>query len=63
MDQTADVVVVGGGVIGCFITYELSKAGLEVVVVEKGQVGAEASSAAAGIVGALAHGGGGTCTF
>ena len=28
MDQTADVVVVGGGVIGCFIAYELSKAGL-----------------------------------
>lgn len=50
MDQTADVVVVGGGVIGCFIAYELSKAGLEVVVVEKGQVGAEASSAAAGLL-------------
>ena len=50
MDQTADAVVVGGGVIGCFIAYELSKAGLEVVVVEKGQVGAEASSAAAGLL-------------
>ena len=50
MNQTADVVVVGGGVIGCFIAYELSKAGLEVVVIEKGQVGAEASSAAAGLL-------------
>ena len=50
MDQTTDVVVVGGGVIGCFIAYELSKAGLDVVVVEKGQVGAEASSAAAGLL-------------
>ena len=50
MNQTADVVVVGGGVIGCFIAYELSKAGLAVVVVEKGQVGAEASSAAAGLL-------------
>ena len=50
MDQTADAVVVGGGVIGCFIAYELSKAGLEVVVVEKGQVGEEASSAAAGLL-------------
>ena len=38
MNQTADVVVVGGGVIGCFIAYELSKAGFEVVVVEKSQV-------------------------
>ncbi len=50
MNQTADVVVVGGGVIGCFIAYELSKAGFAVVVVEKGQVGAEASSAAAGLL-------------
>ncbi len=50
MDRRADVVVVGGGVIGCFIAYELSKAGVEVVVVEKGQVGAEASSAAAGLL-------------
>ena len=50
MAETTDVVVVGGGVIGCFIAYELSKVGLEVVVVEKGQVGAEASSAAAGLL-------------
>ena len=50
MNQTADVVVVGGGVIGCFIAYELSKAGFEVVVVEKSQVGSEASSAAAGLL-------------
>ena len=50
MNQTTDVVVVGGGVIGCFIAYELSKAGLEVTVVEKGEVGAEASSAAAGLL-------------
>lgn len=50
MKQTADVVVVGGGIIGCFIAYELSKAGLGIVVVEKDQVGAEASSAAAGLL-------------
>jgi glycine oxidase len=50
MNQTADIVIVGGGVIGCFIAYELSKAGLEVVVVEKSQIGAEASSAAAGLL-------------
>ena len=50
MNQTTDVVIVGGGVIGCFIAYELSKAGLEVTVVEKGEVGAEASSAAAGLL-------------
>jgi glycine oxidase len=50
MKQTTDVVVVGGGVIGCYIAYELARAGLEVIVVEKEQIGAEASSASAGLL-------------
>lgn len=49
-DRTADVVVIGGGVIGCFIADELAGAGIRVAVVEKGQVGAEASSASAGLL-------------
>lgn len=47
---TADVVVVGGGVIGCSIAYHLGKAGAEVIVVEREEVAAEASSAAAGLL-------------
>lgn len=50
MSQTADVVIIGGGVIGCFIAYELAKAGLQVVVLEKGQIGKEASSASGGLL-------------
>ena len=51
MIRTADVVVVGGGVIGCAIARELARRGVRrVVVVERGEVGAEASRAAAGMV-------------
>ena len=50
MAQTADVVVVGGGVIGCAIAYELAKCGLGVTLVERGTPGCEASSGGAGML-------------
>ena len=50
MARTADILVVGGGVIGCAIAYELAKAGLAVTLVERGTPGCEASSAGAGMV-------------
>jgi len=37
----ADVVVIGGGVIGVSAAYHLAKKGLAVALVEKGHVGAE----------------------
>jgi glycine/D-amino acid oxidase-like deaminating enzyme len=40
----ADVVVIGGGIIGIFAAYFMAKRGLAVAVVEKGRVGAEQSS-------------------
>ena len=40
----ADVVIIGGGIIGCFTAYYLSKRGLKVALVEKGRIGAEQSS-------------------
>ncbi len=52
MSSTSDVVVVGGGVMGCTIALELASAGVGVVVLEKSVPGAEASSAAAGMLGA-----------
>lgn len=45
-----DVVVIGGGLIGCSIALRLAQAGLRVSVVERGMPGAEASSAAAGML-------------
>ena len=50
MKRTADVVVVGGGVIGCAIARELGRRGVRTIVVERGEVGGEATRAAAGMV-------------
>jgi len=47
----ADVIVVGGGLMGCSIAYRLAKDGASVLVLERSIPGAEASSAAAGILG------------
>ncbi|SLN76122.1 NAD(P)/FAD-dependent oxidoreductase [Oceanibacterium hippocampi] len=42
--EKADVVVVGGGIIGASAAYELAKRGLQVALCEKGRIGAEQSS-------------------
>ena len=47
-----DVIIVGGGVIGCSIALKLADAGLKVVIIERGRVGCEASRAAAGMLAA-----------
>ncbi len=49
-NQTADIVIIGGGVIGCSIAYYLSLAGAQVIVLERETIAAEASSAAAGLL-------------
>lgn len=49
------VAVVGGGVMGCASALALAKRGARVVVLERAVPGAEASSAAAGILGAQAE--------
>ncbi|SIS52612.1 glycine oxidase ThiO [Alicyclobacillus vulcanalis] len=56
--QGYDVVVVGGGAIGMAAAREMARAGLRVAVIDRGQLGGEASGAAAGMLGAQleAHG-------
>jgi glycine oxidase len=49
----ADVVVVGGGVIGCAVAYYLAQAGARVTLIERGEIGGEASGAAAGMLAPL----------
>ncbi len=49
----ANVVIVGGGIIGCATAYYLARAGAGVTVVERGEVSGEASGAAAGMLAAL----------
>src|SRR4051812_47538582 len=46
-----DVAVIGGGIMGCAVALRLCQRGIGVTVIERGIPGAEASSAAAGILG------------
>ena len=46
----SDVIIVGGGVIGCSIGLKLAEAGLKVTLLERGRIGCEASRAAAGML-------------
>ncbi len=48
MPEKADVVIIGGGVMGCSIAYNLAREGLKPVVIEKSDIGGEASGANGG---------------
>jgi glycine oxidase len=50
VSETADVIIVGGGVIGLSLAWELAGQGRAVRVLEQGQFGREASWAGAGIL-------------
>src|SRR5580765_2207030 len=49
---SVEVVIIGGGLVGCLCALRLRDAGAQVTVLEKSVPGAEASSAAAGILAA-----------
>lgn len=48
MPEKAEVVIIGGGVMGCAIAYNLAREGLKPVVIEKSDIGGEASGANGG---------------
>lgn len=48
--STPDLIIVGGGLIGCSVGWELARQGLEVRIVEEGVPGRGASGAAAGML-------------
>src|SRR5579871_5157344 len=56
MRPSPDVLVIGGGVIGCAIAHALARGGASVLLVDRGALGGEASGAAAGVL-AVAGGG------
>src|SRR5437762_11175436 len=53
-----DVVIIGGGVIGCATAFFLARAGADVTLLERGELAGEASGAAAGMLAALSDEGG-----
>lgn len=53
--RTADVVVVGGGIIGCALAWELAGRGVDVVVVERDVPGRRATWAAGGMLSPIAE--------
>ena len=50
VNAAPDVAIIGGGIMGCATALRLAQRGARVVIVEKGIPGAEASSAAAGML-------------
>ena len=48
--MSPDVIVVGAGAIGTSIAYQLAKAGVKVMVFERGQIGSESTGASAGMI-------------
>src|SRR5207247_335717 len=50
MTRTPDIVVVGAGIVGCAVAYELARRGASVQVVEERATGMGATHASAGIL-------------
>lgn len=55
MTKSADVIVIGAGIIGLSVAWRLAKAGVSVIILEQGQAGAQASGAAAGMLAPLSE--------
>lgn len=50
-EKEADAVIIGGGISGCAIAYNLAKYGAHVVLLEKGDIASEASGRTGAIIG------------
>lgn len=55
VENSFDVAIIGGGINGSSIAYQLSKLGGKVIIIEKERLACEASSAAAGMLAAQAE--------
>lgn len=50
MEKESDVVIIGGGIVGCSAAYYLAKWGVKVVVLEKNEIGSEGSGLNCGAI-------------
>ena len=48
MTERADAVVVGGGVVGCALAYELARRGVDVLLLERAELGSQSTGRCAG---------------
>ena len=55
MAEAVDVAIIGGGVMGCAIAWQLSRRGVSCALVERREFGSGASGATAGVVGPMWH--------
>ncbi|MFZ7946700.1 glycine oxidase ThiO [Neobacillus sp. 19] len=55
MGNSADVIIIGGGIVGTSIAYQLSKMGRKVIILEKDQLACQATRAAAGMLASQAE--------
>ena len=55
MPISTDVIIIGGGVMGCSVAYQLAKLGIKSTVLERAKFAAGASGATAGVVAPLWH--------
>jgi len=46
--ETADAVIAGGGVVGCALAYQLAKRGVDVVLLERDELGSQSTARCAG---------------
>lgn len=51
--RTSDVLIIGGGIVGCACAFELAKRGARVTLLEYGKTGMQATNAAAGLLAPL----------
>lgn len=50
IEQACDVIIIGGGIVGCAAAYYLAKRGVKVVLLEKNKIGSEGSGLCAGVI-------------
>jgi len=55
MPISTDVVIIGGGVMGCSVAYQLAKLGIKSTLLERANFAAGASGATAGVIAPLWH--------
>jgi len=55
MNESTEVVVIGGGAVGCSVAYNLAKEGVDVALVERGEIASGTSGACQGGIQALTY--------